>query len=458
VLRLVRTLVARLLPRGVATLSALFFASYVLGFVRDRAFAQTFGAGSELDAFIAAFRLPELLFDVLVEAGLAAPFIPIFLRLRTTDTEAADRFARTILSAAVAVMGVGSALLFVFAEPTIELVAPGFKGAQRELYLDLFRVMLITQVLFAASLTLGQVLLAEQRFFWYAVAPLLYNAGIIAGTVVLAESMGIYGPAIGAVLGAAIHLGSRFIGLRRSRLRVGLEWELRTASVREFVRLMLPRMVAQPVEPTVFLFFTNIASALAVGSVTVIDYARNFQGAPVTLIGVAYAVAAFPRLSTAYAERNRGGFLRLLATTAASIAGLTVAAALALIVLGELVIGTAYGGGAFNERDVAATAAVLSAFALSVPFESLAHLLSRAIYATHNTLLQVLASLLGLAITVVATLALLGSLEILAIPIGFTIGQVAKVVLLGVALGWRMRRFGGGAAVPETSGAGAGLD
>jgi putative peptidoglycan lipid II flippase len=434
-----RGLLARFLPRGVAILSLLFLASYVMGLVRDRVFAQSFGAGVELDAYIAAFRLPELLFDVLVEAGLAAPFIPIFMRLRGADPDAADRFARSILSAAVAIMGVASLLLLIFAEATIDIVAPGFEGPQRALYLDLFRVMLVTQVLFAASLTLGQVLLAEQRFFWYAIAPLLYNAGIIVGTVALGDAIGIYGAAVGAVLGAAIHLGSRFIGLRGSHLRVGFEWEVRTPSIREFVRLMLPKMVAQPVEPTVFVFFTNIASTLAIGSVTIVDYARNFQGAPVTLIGVAYAVAAFPPLSDAYADGNRRRFLRLLGSNAASIALLTVAAAVGLIVLGEIVIRTLYGGGAFDEADVALTAAVLSAFALSVPFESLAHLLSRAIYATHNTLLQVISSLAGLGITILATLALLPSLELIAIPLGFTIGQAAKALLLALSLAWRVR-------------------
>jgi len=447
-----RQAVDRFLPRGVAILSALFFVSYVLGLVRDRTFAQTFGAGTELDAYIAAFRLPELLFDVLVEAGLAAPFIPILLRLRRTDPEASDRFARTILSASVAVMGIGSLVLFVFADATTSLVAPGFDGAQRELYTSLFRMMLVTQVLFAASLTLGQVLLAEQRYFWYAVAPLLYNAGIIVGTVALSGRIGIYGPAVGAILGALIHLGSRFVGLRGSRLRIGWEWELRTPSVREFARLMAPKMVAQPVEPTVFLFFTNVASGLAAGSVTVVDYARNFAGAPVTLIGVAYAVAAFPTLSSAYAAQDRAGFLGLLRSTALSIAVLTVGAAIALAVLGELVIGTLIGGGRFDAHDVALTATVLSVFALSVPLESLAHLLSRAIYATHDTLLQVLASLAGLGISVVATLILLPNLQILAIPAGFTIGQAVKVVLLCLALAIRLRTLRSAGGTPVTNG------
>ena len=335
---------ARYVPRGVAILSLLFFASYVMGLLRDRTFAREFGAGSELDAFVAAFRLPELLFDVLVEAGLAAPFIPIFVRLRGLDTKEADRFARTILTGAVGVMGVASIILFIFADATVDIVAPGFTGAEREMYISLFRIMLITQVMFAASLTLGQVLLAEQRYFWYAVAPLLYNAGIIAGTLLLADRIGIYGAAVGAVFGAAIHLGSRFVGLRGSEFRPGLGTAFRTGSVREFGRLMLPRMVAQPVEPAVFLYFTNIASGMAAGSVAIVDYARNFQGAPVTLIGVAYAVAAFPALSMAHAAGDRPTFLRLVGTTALSITVLTIFAAIALIVMGELVIGTLLGG------------------------------------------------------------------------------------------------------------------
>jgi putative peptidoglycan lipid II flippase len=430
----------RFLPEGAAILSVLIFGSYVMGLVRDRIFARTFGAGMELDAYNAAFVLPELLLDVLVEAGLAAPFIPIFLRLRAAgDLEDADRFARTILTGAVAVMGAGALLMFVFAEATTGFIAPGFDGEQRDLYVSLFRVMLVTPILFAASLTLGQVLLAEQRFFWYGIAPLLYNAGIILGTIAFSDTIGVYGAAIGAVIGAAIHLGSRFIGLRGSRFRIGLGWSARRSSVREFVRLMLPKMVSHPVEPMTFLFFTSIASGLAAGSVTAVSFARNFQSVPVSLIGVAFALAVFPALSTAHATGDRRGFMRLLGTNLASIALITTLAAIAMFVVGEVAIRVLLGGGAFDDEDVALTATVLAAFALSVPFESLTHLLSRAIYATRHTLLQVLASLAALGITVAATLALLPALGIVAIPIGFAIGMAGKVVLLGLALAVRLR-------------------
>ena len=435
-----RGLTARFLPQGAALLSALIFGSYVMGLVRDRIFARTFGAGMELDAYNAAFVLPELLLDVLVEAGLAAPFIPIFLQLRSQgDGAEGDRFARSILTGAVTIMGVAAILMFVFAEATTSFIAPGFAGEQRELYVSLFRVMLVTPILFAASLTLGQVLLAEQRFFWYGIAPLLYNGGIIIGTIGFSDAFGIYGPAIGAVIGATIHLGSRFIGLRGSRFRIGFGWEGGTPAIREFVRLMLPKMVSHPVEPMTFLFFTAVASSLAAGSVTAVSFARNFQSVPVSLVGVAFALAVFPALSTAFATGDRRGFLRLLWTNLASITVVTVAAAIGLIVVGELAIRVLLGGGAFDDRDVALVATTLAAFALSVPFESISHLLSRAIYATRHTILQVLASLAGLGITVGATLLLVDGAGIVAIPLGFTIGQAGKTALLAAALAIRLR-------------------
>jgi putative peptidoglycan lipid II flippase len=378
-----------------------------------------------------------------VEAGLAAAFIPIFARLRATEEgiAAADRFARTVLALAVAAMGVGSVILFVLAEPLTELIAPGFRGAQRELYLGLFRLMLVTQVVFAASLTLSQVLLAERRYFWFAVAPIVYSAGIVIGTFALAESLGIYAAAIGAVAGSVLHLGTRLIGLRGSSFRPLGDVRFRTAAMREFARLTLPRLVSQPIEPLTFAFFTNVASRLAAGSLTIFNMARNFQSAPVSFIGASFAVAAFPALSEAYARGDRPRFLRLLGRNLASIGGLTVAAAIVMVLAGRLAIGILLGGGAFGPDAVAATAGVLSVFALSVPFESVSHLLSRAIFATRHTLFQALSSIAGMVVTVAATLALVSGLDLLALPLGFAIGQAAKTVLLAGVLAVRLRTF-----------------
>jgi len=187
----IRELLARLLPQGAVLLSVLTFVSYAMGLLRDRIFARTYGAGPELDAYNAAFVLPELALDVLVASGLTAPFVPVFSTLRRDDLAQAARFAQTVLTLAVIVMGAACVLLFLAAPLTVEVVAPGFDAAGRERYLELFRLMLITPILFAASITLGEVLVAERRFLFYALAPILYNAGIAAGTVLLHDSIGI---------------------------------------------------------------------------------------------------------------------------------------------------------------------------------------------------------------------------------------------------------------------------
>ena len=136
-----RAVLAAALPRGALVLSVLTFAGYLMGLVRDRMFAHTFGAGPQLDAYNAAFVLPELALDVLVAGGLVAPFVPIFVGLRTEAGEAASAFGRSVLTMAIGVMGIAAALLFIFAPQTVALIAPGFQGDQQTLYIDLFRVM-----------------------------------------------------------------------------------------------------------------------------------------------------------------------------------------------------------------------------------------------------------------------------------------------------------------------------
>lgn len=440
-----RTWLDRLLPRGAILLAVLTFGGYAMGLVRDRIFARTFGAGTELDAYNAAFVLPELALDVLVAGGLAAPFVPIFLGLRESGggDGAAHEFGQTILTLAVLVMAVASAVLFVVAPFTVSVIAPGFQAtAERELYTGLFRVMCVTPVIFAASITLGEVLVADRRFLFYGLAPLLYNGGIVAGTVLFAGRLGIYGAALGAVLGALLHLGIRIAGIGRTGFRIRPRLAVRTAAVREFVRLMIPKMASHPIDPLTFLYFTALATRFGAGSVSAVSFARNFQSVPVSLIGVSIAVAAFPILSAAVASGDRPAFVRTLATNLATTAVLTSGAAIGLFILSRVVIAVLLGGGAFGSEDVALTAGLLAAFALSIPLESLTHLLARAFYATHNTLIPVLASVAGLVVIVVAGESLAPSLGITAIPIAFTAGSLTKVVTLAALVRPRVRGIG----------------
>ena len=435
----IRAQLARILPQGAILLSILTFAAYAAGLLRDRLFARTYGAGIELDAYNAAFVLPELALDVLVAAGLTAPFVPIFATLRGEDPDAAKRFAQTVLTLAVLVMGTASVVLFIVAPATVELIAPGFDDAGRALYTELFRLMLLTPILFAASITLGEVLVAERRFLFYALAPILYNVGIAGGTLLLHDAIGIRAAAVGAVAGAALHLGIRVVGMARSPVPIRPRLDLRLPALREFVGLMIPKMASHPIEPLTFLFFTSVASTLAAGSVTAISFARNFQSVPVSLIGVSIALAAFPGLSQAWAAGDRTTFARDLRRNAVTIGTLTLLAAVGLVVVGPLAIELLLGGGRFDADDVALTATVLAAFALAVPFDALGHLVARGLYATHNTLLAVISAFAGFGTTIAITLALVDGAGIVAVPLGFAAGMAVKLVLMTIALAWRVR-------------------
>lgn len=439
-----RHLLDRFVPRGALLLSVLTFASYIMGLVRDRILTRTFGAGEELDAFNAAFVIPELSLGIVVASGVAAPFVPIFTGLRRENEPESQAFGQTILTLAVIAMGVVSVLLFVFAPLTVPIVASGFGPEQQQLYIELFRVMTLTPIIFAASMVLGEVLIADRRFLYYGLAPILYNAGLAFGALFLSPEFGIFGPAIGAVIGALLHLGIRIVGIRGTGFHIRARLSFAVAGLMDFFRLMLPKTASSPIEPLTFLFFTNVASTLVAGSITSVSLARNFQSVPVSLVGVAFSLAAFPLLSSAYASGDRGAFSRIVRMNTLSVGVLTVAATIGLIVIGELAIDVLLGGGLFDQEDVQRTALVLAVFAIAIPFESLGQLYSRAIYATRHTTLQVVASLVGFAVTIGATLLTVDALDIVAIPFGFAAGTIVRFVLLVAVLVPRIRRMPAG--------------
>jgi putative peptidoglycan lipid II flippase len=489
-----RRLSDRYLPNGALLLAVLTLAAYAMGLVRDRLFARTFGLSHELDAYNAAFVLPELALDVLITSGLTAPFVPIFLAIKegraqerrrretavtTTATgegsqdppgssgpsgdapgdsaddpadrnRAAHAFGQSVLTLAIIVMAITSAILFVLAPQTTALIAPGFTPEQQAQYVQLFRLTLITPIAFGASTALGEITVAEQRFLSYGLAPLLYNTGIVIGTVTLSGRLGIYGPALGAVAGSLAHLGVRLVGAWRSGYRPWPRLDFGTGPVREFIRLMLPKMLSQPIEPVTFLVFTSLATTISAGAVSAVSFARNFDNLPVSLIGIAFSIAAFPTLSIAAADGDRRRFVGLVRRDAMTIGALSVVAAAGLWFSGGFLIRTFLVGGAFTESDAATTTRALEVFAISIPFESLFYLFSRAIYATHNTLLAVLSDLGGFFVTVALAFALSGALGIVAIPLAFTVGTALKVVFLGLALVPRVQTI---ALVPATTSA-----
>jgi putative peptidoglycan lipid II flippase len=428
----------RVVPRGAVVLSTLSLAYFVMGILRNRVFANTFGAGADLDAYYAAFRLPEIALDVLVAAGLTAPFVPIYTSLRRDDESAANRFGRTVLTGAIGLMSVASVAIFVLA-PWIGDRFEGFDGPTRALYVDLVRINCVAQILFAASFALGEILVAHRRFAWYASAPILYTGGIVVATILFADRFGIAATAWGAVAGAAAHLGVRVLGTLRTTFRIRPAFAVRTPAFREFVRLMLPRMASHPIELLMLTWFTVLATDLGAGSVSAFNFASDYQVVPILLIGAPFSLAVFPTLSVAFADGDTRTFQAVLARNVVAVALLTTIAAVALFVLSGTLVHVLLGGGRFGPDDVSRTTGVVAAFALSIPLDALAYPLSRGLYATHDTVRQAASSFVALGVVVAVSSQLVGPLGIIAIPLSYAAGMAAKDLLLGIFMVGRLR-------------------
>jgi putative peptidoglycan lipid II flippase len=439
-----RALLDRVFPRGAILLSVLSLAYFATGIVRNRVFANTYGAGVELDAYNAAFRIPEIALDVLVAAGLTAPFVPIYSRLRhdAGDDRVANEFGQTVLTGAVGLMALASIAIFVAAPWLAGVIAEGFDPATQDLYVQLVRINCLAQVLFAASILLGEILVAHRRFLLYALAPVLYTTGIILATFLFAGRFGVVASAWGAVAGAAAHLAIRAMGTTRTSFRIRPALAVGTPAFREFLRLMFPRMFSVAIEPLTITFFTRVAAGLAVGAVSSLNFGLDYQVLPVSLIGVSFSLAVFPVLSAAFADGDGATFRAILVRNIVTIGVLTTLAAIALFVLSGTLVHVLLGGGKFGPDDVTRTSAIVALFALSVPFDALAYPLSRGLYATHDTLRQVVASFAGLGVVIGVTQALVPSMGLVAIPLGYASGMIAKDVLLAAFLFPRIRRIG----------------
>jgi putative peptidoglycan lipid II flippase len=437
-----RALVQSVLPKGAVILGALFVINAGSGFLAKKVLSHVFGAGSETDALTSALYLVSFPVTILVLGGVVGPFLPLFVGLKNDAEESARDFARTILTAALITVTAAIAVLFVFAPQVAAVAVPGFEGDQRDLYVNLVRVVCAGQIAIAASMVLGEVLVAERRWWTYGLAELASYAGLGAGALLLGGPMGIYGAAVGSLLGGVAHLGVRLVGIYRTSFRPRLSFAFRTKGVGEFAWLILPRMASSALIWFFAAYFTRIASTLAPGSTTSVAYAQDFQSTAENVVGVAFALAAFPALSAAAAAGDRGGFRRVFRTTFRNIAFFSVLAAVALAIFSGFIAGL-FKGGAFDDTDAARLTLVLVILALSVPFESLVELLARAIMATHNTLEPTIAVAIGFVAGVVATTTLSDGFGLAALPIGYVTFQAVRVVVLGLFLRPRMARIGG---------------
>lgn len=423
---------SRFIPRGSVVLASTTLLSYGLGLLRDRTLAQQFGASTSLDSYNAAFLVPDFMFNVLVASGIAAAAVPLFSELSKRGQRNSYEYMNSLLVSAIGVMVIVGIFLGAFAPQLSFFVAPGIDEAGRLLVVQMMRILAVSSIFFAVSNAFGALLVSQKRFLSYGLSPVVYNLGIIVGAIWFAPRVGIIGVAYGTVLGAFLHALLRIV----SAMRSGWTWRWvvrpwRTPEMKRTFALMIPKMIGHPVEMLTFWVFTSLASFLTPGSITVLNFARNFQSVPVSLIGIAMSTAAFPLLAEAMlvSRKELGNMLYKVGRT---ILFASVAAALLIYVIRYPLVSFLLGGGAFDSDAVAQTALVLGIFCLAIPTESLSHLFARAFYSAKNTTIPVVFGVISLFVSSIVAYVGIQIFGIVGLPLGFFLGSLVKVVGLWI--------------------------
>jgi putative peptidoglycan lipid II flippase len=407
--------------------------SRIFGLIRDRILAGTYGAGDSLDIYYAAFRLPDLAFELLVVGALGAAFIPVFSKLITKDNmKRAWQSANGVFMMIVGSMFILSIIGIIAAPALMHLIVPGFPEEKMNETVELARIMFISPIFLSASAVLGGVLVSFRRFVLYSMAPLFYNVGIIIGATVIAPRMGLIGLAWGVVLGASMHFLIHVIAVKHAGFKIIKTTFLphKNKDVRKVLTLMIPRMFSSASNQISLLLITFFASLLAAGSLTVFSFAINIQSVVLGLIGIPFAVAAFPVLSNRFATGDTKAFAGVLSQTLRRILYYAVPLSMIFFVLREQIVRVVFGAGYFDLEDTTLTYQVLGILCISLFAQSIIPILARGFYAMENTKTPFFIAISAQIINVIVIISLIRRVGIYSIAIAFSVAAIFNAMLL----------------------------
>ena len=414
-------------------ITAAGMASRVLGLLRDRFLAGTFGAGDTLDVYYAAFRIPDLIYNLLILGALSAAFIPVFTGLISKDEkDEAWKVANGILNLSIFFIIVLSIILAILAPWLMKILTPGFSAEKMEMAVSFTRIMFLSPLFLGISGIFGGILTSFKSFLIYAIAPIMYNVGIIIGILVLVPIFGPMGLAWGVVLGALMHMliqypAARHLGFRHHKI---LFSAFKDSAIMKVFRLMLPRVMGIAVNQVSFLIITIFASTLAAGSLAVFNFAHNLQGVPLGLIGASFSIAVFPVLSAYAARGEKENFVRAFSETFRQILFFVIPISVFMLVLRAQLVRVVLGAGEFDWTDTILTFQCLGIFALSLFAQCAVQLLARAFYALQDTKTPFYIALVTEAVNILTMFILVGRLQILGLVVAFSLSSVVQMFLL----------------------------
>jgi putative peptidoglycan lipid II flippase len=367
-------------------------AAYLLGFfavlstlmalVRDRLLAGTFGAGEMLDIYYAAFRIPDVIFVTI--ASLASVFILVPMLASKEREEDRQRTVGNVLLSFSIAMILASVVLFFSLPWLLEQLFPTLL-MRGDILLTISRILLIQPIFLGVSGMLASVTQVHGRFLLYATAPLLYNAGIIFGIVVLYPFFGLPGIAIGVVAGAFLHMTIQIpfvvsMGYLRPHM-----FKIRWRELFDVITISIPRTVSIAANHIALLALVVVAAGLGVGSIAVFNLAFSLQSAPLSIIGASYSVAAFPTLARFYSRGDTQLFIEQVTTAGRHIIFWSLPLVALFVVLRAQIVRVILGTGAFDWSDTRLTAAALALFVISLTAQALTLLFVRGYYAAGYT-------------------------------------------------------------------------
>ncbi len=424
-------------------------ASKGLGVVRQSLFNALFGTGPEANAYYAAYRLPDTLFNLVAGGALTQAFIPVFVayQRRGDQREAwylASLVFNVLLVALTLLLLIGCLLAPAFVS---HVLVPGYPPAVQELTVRLTRIMLIQPLLLGLGTIVTAILSSREQFLLPALATAIYNVGLIAGLLLAlaVPPVGIYGPTLGVLLAAALQVVVQLPALRRQGGRYIFAWNLAYPGLREVMALFVPSMLAVAVaygssilETTVTSFLPDLASLAALHNAYMVFYL------PVSLIAQAIGQAALPRMARLELERRYGHLRRLFGQVIGASLALSVLSALALGMLGLWVIDLLFRHGAFDEHSAWLTNLALFGYVVGLPGVCLGDVVARSFYALKDARTPLLTNVFALLMRVVLLgllwLALGGEQRILAVSLSLSGAASAEALLLCLVLALRLRR------------------
>ncbi len=429
----------RRLAQAGLIVTAAFLASRALGYVRVVVIATTFNIGRELDTFYAAFRIPDLVFQLVAAGALGSAVIPIVSGLLATNDDArAWRVVSTVMNLMLAALLVLAVVLFVLAPLLVPAIAPGFGPAELARTVELTRIMLLSPILLALGAVATSVLNARGRFAASALAPIAYNLGILGGAIFLAPALGVTGLAVGVVVGALGHLLVQVRPMFGVGFRYQPRIDLDEPLSRRVLVLMAPRALGLGATQVTFLAMTAFASALAAGSVSAFNIAMALLQIPLGVIGVPLGIVILPALSHELAAGAIADYVALVGRALRLLLFVMLPVAVLGIVLREEVVAMLFGRGAFTAAAIEVTATTLAVFLIGLAAHSLIGVLARAFYADQDTMTPVAAAIFTVAVNVVVGAVAVGPFGLAGLAFAIAAGAWIEAGILLVLL---KRRF-----------------